>query len=203
MANIRGYFPKQRIVMSNDEDEVAAKIDLESYVNNLLIVIQEKKTASRFSPADKQMLLDAIDETTKWLGNFQEATKEEYDSRKVELKKISNHLFKKLSSIINKHQSDQRWIHSLQQKFVSDAVLIFGDWPAPTMKFHEPIRSKGLTRMLHQKGSFRILLLDEYKTSSLRLSCKLSPLERFKYVDNPRVYRRSTMPRVKCHGILR
>jgi hypothetical protein len=45
---------------------------------------------------DTFMLLDTIDETTKWSDNFQEAMKKEYESRKIELKKIANFLFKKL-----------------------------------------------------------------------------------------------------------
>ncbi|KAI7899743.1 uncharacterized protein BX663DRAFT_488971 [Cokeromyces recurvatus] len=43
----------------------------------------------------------------------------------------------------------------------------------------------------------------EHKTSSLCPTCKVSKLETFKKVQNPRPFRRSKYHKVECHGLLR
>ncbi|KAI8054733.1 hypothetical protein BDF21DRAFT_430939, partial [Thamnidium elegans] len=58
-----------------------------------------------------------------------------------------------------------------------------------------------MRKMLRKEG-FQIYLLDEYKTSSICPSCE-HQLENFKECINPRPYRRSNNPTVKCHGLLR
>ncbi|KAI9272331.1 hypothetical protein EDC94DRAFT_596108 [Helicostylum pulchrum] len=69
------------------------------------------------------------------------------------------------------------------------------------MKFHDPIRGKGMRKMLKKEG-FKVYLLDEYKTSSICPSCD-NELERFKECANPRPYRRLKNPTVKRHELLR
>ncbi|KAI8090843.1 hypothetical protein BDF21DRAFT_333280 [Thamnidium elegans] len=53
-----------------------------------------------------------------------------------------------------------------------------------------------------RKEEFQVYPLDEYKTSSICPSCEYQ-LETFKECINPRPYRRSKNPTVKCHGLLR
>lgn len=108
----------------------------------------------------------------------------------------------KLSNKINRMQSEKILVRNLQKISGKDTMLILGDWSAANVKYHEPIRGKGLKRMLQKEG-FQVLLLDEYKTSSLCPECKFSPLEKFKNIKNPRLYRRQTIPMIECHGLLR
>ncbi|KAL4216221.1 hypothetical protein AB4K20DRAFT_1877894 [Rhizopus microsporus] len=108
----------------------------------------------------------------------------------------------KLSNKRNRMQSDKRLVRNLQKKFGTDAMLIFGDWSAANVKYHEPIKGKDLKRML-QKGGFQVLLLNEYIASSLCPECKSSPLEKFKNIRNPRLYRKQTIFMIKCHELLR
>jgi hypothetical protein len=49
-------------------------------------------------------------------------------------------------------QNDQKLVRSLKAKFGQDAVLVFGDWSAPNVKYQEPTGSKGLIRMLKKNG---------------------------------------------------
>ncbi|CEG79453.1 hypothetical protein RMATCC62417_13918 [Rhizopus microsporus] len=58
----------------------------------------------------------------------------------------------KLPSIINKKQSDTRLAKTLREKFGEVSVLVMGDWSAANTKFHEPIRGKGIRRMLKKYG---------------------------------------------------
>ncbi|CEG77273.1 hypothetical protein RMATCC62417_12057 [Rhizopus microsporus] len=108
----------------------------------------------------------------------------------------------KLSSIINKKQSDTRLAKTLREKFGKDSVLVIGDWSVVNIKFHELIRGKGIRRMLKKHG-FPVYLIDEYKTSSLCPKCKYGKLQTFLKVPNPRPFSRAKNPVVECHGLLR
>ncbi|KAG1391028.1 hypothetical protein G6F60_012753 [Rhizopus arrhizus] len=86
-------------------------------------------------------------------------------------------------------------------KFGQDAVLVFGDWSAPNVKYQEPTRSKRLIRMLKKNG-FVVYLINEYKRSSHCPTCE-NELEKFKTVPNPRPYQQKKNPDVLCNGLLR
>ncbi|KAG1439072.1 hypothetical protein G6F56_012413 [Rhizopus delemar] len=107
----------------------------------------------------------------------------------------------KLSSFINRQQSDKRLCRSIRGKFGDDTTIVIGNWSAGNIKYHEPIRGVGIRKMFKKEG-FKVYLLDEYKTSSVCPSCK-GQLENFKEVNNPRPFRRNTRPKVICHGLLR
>ena len=68
-------------------------------------------------------------------------------------------------------QQDKRLVKNLKSKFGEDSVLILGDWSAPTVKYHEPIRNKGMIRMLMKNG-FGVYLINEFKTSSVCPDCE-------------------------------
>ncbi|KAJ2546529.1 hypothetical protein EV175_005564, partial [Coemansia sp. RSA 1933] len=106
-----------------------------------------------------------------------------------------------LSAYINQKQADAQLVHNLHGKFGKDAVLVMGNWSAPMARFHEPIRGKGMCRMLQQQG-FKVYLLDEYHTSKTCPACIKGSLTTFKHVKNPRPYQRNARPQVICHGLL-
>jgi hypothetical protein len=108
----------------------------------------------------------------------------------------------KLSSIINRKQSDSRLSINLRKKFGNDAILVLGDWSSGNAKFHEPIRGVGMRRTLRKHG-FQVYLINEFKTSSVCPSCKQDALKNFKWIQNPRPFRRKKTPKVLCHGLLR
>ncbi|KAG1161797.1 hypothetical protein G6F37_002742 [Rhizopus arrhizus] len=108
----------------------------------------------------------------------------------------------KLSSYINQQQADKRPAKKLRKKFGNDTILIVSNWTAGNVKYHEPIRSVGMRRMLGKEG-FRMYLLDKFRTSSLCPSCQNRELEKFKKVQNPRPYQREKYPIADRHGLLR
>ncbi|KAG1132741.1 hypothetical protein G6F37_013339 [Rhizopus arrhizus] len=107
----------------------------------------------------------------------------------------------KFSSKFFFDQNDQKLVRSLKTKFGQDAVLVFGEWSAPNVKYQEPTRNKGLIRMLKKNGLV-VYLINEYKTSSHCPTCE-NELEKFKTVPNPRPYQRKKKPDVLCNGLLR
>ncbi|KAI8086838.1 uncharacterized protein B0P05DRAFT_578067 [Gilbertella persicaria] len=107
----------------------------------------------------------------------------------------------KLSSYINRQQSDRRLCKNIRKNFGNDAVIVIGNWSAGNVKFHEPIRGVGMRRMLQKEG-FLVHLIDEFKTSSICPVCK-GDVETFKEIVNPRPFRREKYPTVKRHGLLR
>ncbi|KAI7900926.1 uncharacterized protein BX663DRAFT_537301 [Cokeromyces recurvatus] len=108
----------------------------------------------------------------------------------------------KLSSNINRKQSDARLAKTLKQKFGDDCVLVLGNWFASNTKYHEPIRGVGMRRMLKKEG-LQVYLLDEYKTSLFFPECKNGKLRKLSHVKNPRLHMRGKYPVVEYHGLLR
>ena len=58
----------------------------------------------------------------------------------------------KTSNKVMLHLAKLPTMRSLKAMFGQDAVLVFGDWSAPNVKYQEPTRSKGLIRMLKKNG---------------------------------------------------
>ncbi|KAI9335797.1 hypothetical protein BD770DRAFT_401968 [Pilaira anomala] len=96
----------------------------------------------------------------------------------------------KLSAHINKIQSTKRLSKNIRKKFGKDCILILGNWSASRTRFHEPIKGNGLRNSLRKKGL------------NICPSCE-NKLATFKECINPRPYRRSSNPKVTCHGLLR
>ena len=112
ITNDKGRLSKEEIErMVNEaekykaEDEavsarIAAKNGLESYSYNLRNSITDEKLTSKFEPADKKKLEDAINEAIWWLDNSQESSKEEYEERQKKLESIANPIMQKLYSSV-------------------------------------------------------------------------------------------------------
>jgi hypothetical protein len=88
-----------------------------------------------------------------------------------------------------------------RKKFAKDCILVMGDWAASNIKFHEPIRGKGMRRMLRKQG-FPVHLIDEHKASSFCPKCKDGKLQKFIKIPNPRPFRRAKNSTVEYHGLL-
>ncbi|KAJ2254186.1 hypothetical protein GGH98_002406 [Coemansia sp. RSA 454] len=106
----------------------------------------------------------------------------------------------RLSAYVNQKQADQRLIKKLRKEFGPNAVIVIGDWSAPMNRFHEPIRGKSW-RMLLKRGGFEVYLIKEYLTSKTCPNC-YGQLSNTRYVPNPRPFRHTKRPMVKCHGLL-
>ncbi|KAJ2614122.1 hypothetical protein H4S08_001857 [Coemansia sp. RSA 1365] len=88
----------------------------------------------------------------------------------------------RLSTYINQQQADERLVHNICERFSKngkDPVLVMGNWSPPMTRFHEPIKGVVMRRML-QKHGLRVLLIDEYKTSSVYPVCITGDLENHK-----------------------
>jgi len=108
ITNDKGRLSKEEIErMVNDAEKfkeedakvaerVAAKNSLESYAYQLRNTIQDEKIASLLDAADKDKLNKAIDEAIEWLDHNQEATKEEFESRRKDLEGVANPIMTKM-----------------------------------------------------------------------------------------------------------
>lgn len=152
-----------------------------------------------------------IKDVTIWL-NKEQPSSEEVNAKQCEVKQQAHKIVSKLlllpfrrlklTSKIYNDNCDMNLAKDLKKKFGDDAVLAIGDWSAPTQKFHEPTRNKGLLRYF-KKSKFPVYLIQEYKTSTCSPSCITAEIEKFKEVKNPRPYQREAYPTVECHGLLR
>ncbi|CEG81979.1 hypothetical protein RMATCC62417_16113 [Rhizopus microsporus] len=174
-------------------------------------MLDQRHIERRIPTENKNKLLSIAAEILEWYHSFQGSSDEELEDKLDKLRKDTNSLlqalqllpFRKMrfSSKLFPQQNGDKLIKSLKKKFGHDAVLVLGDWSAANVKFHEPIRNKGLIQML-KKSDFDLYLINEYKTSSLCPDCE-GKLEKSKIIDNPRPYRRKDMSKVKCNGLLR
>ncbi|ORE05715.1 hypothetical protein BCV72DRAFT_208730, partial [Rhizopus microsporus var. microsporus] len=109
-------------------------------------------------------------------------------------------LFRKirLSAYVNKQRADQKLIQDLRAKFGEGAVLVMGNWFAPHVRYHEPIRDLDFRRLLKKRG-FQVFLIDEYKASRCCPACHSESRHMFRRVPNPQPYQRERYSTVVCH----
>ncbi|KAJ2850970.1 hypothetical protein IWW36_001494 [Coemansia brasiliensis] len=100
-----------------------------------------------------------------------------------------------------RNSKSARLARNLRNKFGDDAALIIGNWSAPMMRYHEPIRGVGMRNMLRKHG-FTTYLIDEFCTSATCPKCYYH-MDTFHRVSNPRSWQRQSNPIVICHGLLR
>ncbi|KAG1042688.1 hypothetical protein G6F43_011834 [Rhizopus delemar] len=192
IAKICGFFPQPK----NYSTDGSLKSQL--YAIYLQIMLQQKHISERLDDNEKSKVLGLAKEM------YRRSQKSNYKKTiSTALEKLRFLPFRKLkfSSKLFFDQNDQKLVRSLRAKFGQDAVLVFGDWSAPNVKYQEPTRSKGLIRMLKKNG-FVVYLINEYKTSSHCPTCE-NELEKFKTVPNLRPYQRKKKPDVLCNGLLR
>jgi L1 cell adhesion molecule like protein len=108
ITNEKGRLSKEQIEkMVNDaekykaEDEkvrkrVEAKNGLENYAYSMKNTISDDKVASQLDPNDKQKILTAVEDTTKWLEQNQLAEVEEFEHKQKELEGICNPIITKM-----------------------------------------------------------------------------------------------------------
>ncbi|KAJ2712992.1 hypothetical protein H4R19_002471 [Coemansia spiralis] len=116
-------------------------------------------------------------------------------------------------NVVREDKRLRRWV---VKKFGKDAVFVFGNHSSPNLRFQEPVRGKHW-RDLFRKWNFRVLLIDEFRTSSFCPECS-SPVKKFRMVQNPRYWqsvKRAKRARkqnrevqepkkeILCHGQLR
>ena len=66
-------------------ERIEAKNGLENYAYSMKNTANDPNVGGKLDAGDKQTLLDAVEETIKWLESSQEASKEEYKGRQKEL----------------------------------------------------------------------------------------------------------------------
>ena len=83
-----------------------------------------------------------------------------------------------------------------------EVVLAWGDWSrGSTMKFLEPTKGVGMRKLFTRMG-YELFLVDEFRTSCRCYGCGGGECEKFKYVENPRSWRREERPTVLRNGLL-
>jgi len=77
-------------------DRIAAKNKLEQYAYGLKNTITDEKTKDKVSDEDKSTLESAINETTKWVENNENASTEEFEAKQKELEGIAQPIVMKI-----------------------------------------------------------------------------------------------------------
>ncbi|KAJ1890295.1 hypothetical protein LPJ81_005961, partial [Coemansia sp. IMI 209127] len=98
-------------------------------------------------------------------------------------------------------QADQRLVKSIIGGRDPKPAVILGNWSASMVRYHEPIRGRGMRHML-KRHKLKVVLIDEYRTSKTCPACD-SLIERFRKVPNPRPFRAKKRAEVWCNGLLR
>ena len=77
-------------------ERITAKNSLESYCFNMKQTVEDEKIAEKMEADDKQHVLDAVNNTLKWLDANQTAEKDEFDHRLKEVEKTCAPIITKL-----------------------------------------------------------------------------------------------------------
>ncbi len=110
----------------------------------------------------------------------------------------------KWRAFVNRRRSEDRMVNRFRAKFgkKDEVVLGWGDWSSGShMKFLEPTKGVGM-RKLFTRAGYEVLLVDEFRTSCTCYGCQGGACVKFKYVKNPRPWRREKRSEVLCHGLL-
>ncbi|KAG1641913.1 hypothetical protein G6F44_005356 [Rhizopus delemar] len=162
IAKIRGFFPQPK----NYSTDSSVKSQL--YVTYLQIILQQKHISERLDDSEKSKVLGLAKEMYR---RPQESNYKKTISTALEKLQLLSFRKLKFSSKLFFDQNDQKLVRNLRAKFGQDAVLVFGDWSAPNVKYQESTRSKVLIKMLKKNG-FVVYLINEYKTSSHCPTCE-------------------------------
>jgi len=77
-------------------ERVSAKNNLESYAFNMKSTVDDEKLKDKISEGDRKKILDACQETIRWLDGNQTAEKEEFEHKLKEMEGICNPIITKL-----------------------------------------------------------------------------------------------------------
>ncbi len=105
---------------------------------------------------------------------------------------------------VNRRRSEDRMVNRFRTKFgkKDEVVLGWGDWSSGShMKHLEPTKGVGM-RKLFTRAGYEVLLVNEFRTSCTCYGCQGGACEKFKYVKNPRPWRRAERPEVLRNGLL-
>lgn len=205
------YYGRRLLFIKRIDNSSPGIADLHTYIQFLTLLMSVKNLTQRLTNTDIDNLNELVESTTIWLDE-NEASEDELTNKKNEVKRQAHAILSKLLllpfrrlklvSKIYHDKCDVKLAKDLKKHFGKDTILVVGDWSAPTVKFHEPIRNKGLLKFL-KKAGFTIYHINEFKTSSCCPFCLEGELEKYKEVQNPRPYQRKNSPTVICNGLLR
>jgi L1 cell adhesion molecule like protein len=77
-------------------ERIDAKNGLENYAYSMKNTVNEEKVAGMLDDADKQKILDEVNNTVQWLEGNQEADKAEYEDRQKDLEAICSPIIQKM-----------------------------------------------------------------------------------------------------------
>jgi len=84
----------------SEDEKAKAKMEsknaLENYAYNIRNTIREEKVKEKLTEEEIKMLNDKIDEVLKWMEEFEDAEKEEYDEKQKEIADIANPIISKV-----------------------------------------------------------------------------------------------------------
>ncbi|KAJ2091701.1 hypothetical protein IW138_001684 [Coemansia sp. RSA 986] len=168
-----------------------------NYKDGIVLQLEQqlaKASNTTLDPAEFDMFLAVQSEVWDELDHFYSNTMTTYDANPKPL-----HRQLRLASYLNGKHTDDLLCNKLRQVFGKDVVLIIGNWSAPMSCYHEPTKGVGMLRMLRDHG-FQVLLVDEFRTSSICPYCETDRLQNPKQlVSNPRCWQRRRNPRTARH----
>ena len=100
-------------------------------------------------------------------------------------------------------KSEAEFVKKVKMKYgqPQNTTIFLGDWSQThSVKFHAPTKIQGFRKMF-QRAGFNVLLVNEFKTSSVCPTCHHQSLETFVQRPSPRPWRRGAL--VTVHGLLR
>ncbi|ORE17718.1 hypothetical protein BCV71DRAFT_264518 [Rhizopus microsporus] len=183
VARFTGTFPKNN---TDNEDEL---FKLQNFITHLQILLNQAHVKKRLPKTTITHISRFAEEALIWSFGCQDQAaiiqklKVVKNFTSSQLQTLNLLPFRKMrfSGKLYSRQNEESLVKGLKEKFGRI--------------------NKGLISML-QKNDLKVLLIDEFKTSSVCPDCE-GKLEKFKRVTNPRPHKRQKHPTVICNGLLR
>lgn len=150
-----------------------------------------------------EMSLSTVCSKTCLKEEFSQYLKVRSEVREKLLDHYYDDLYRKLrfNTYVNTQRSEATLVNDMKKKLGNVTTIVMGNHSQNHMRYHEPVKGKGF-RKLFRKSGLKVYLIDEFRTSSVCPDCD-DRVKAFKWVPNPRLWRRKKYPTVLCHGLLR
>ncbi|KAG1291164.1 hypothetical protein G6F66_008042 [Rhizopus arrhizus] len=126
IARIHGFFPQ------HENYSTDSSVKSQQYAIYLQTMLQQKHISERLDDSEKSKFVVLTKEVYR---RPQQSNYKETISTALEKLQLLPFRKLKFSSELFLDQNVQKLVHSLKAKFGQDAILVFGDWSAPNVKY--------------------------------------------------------------------
>jgi len=179
---------KDANVFRYSQDQRRKETKMKKY-NNIILAMKTNKIEGK-TIIEYETELSHYNRKSLQITKYKEYLREKNRINHILFQFYRKELFRKLKfgKYINIKRNEQKMVRNFKKAFGNpeEVVICIGDWEQrKQMKFKEPTLGKGI-RTLFRKNSYKVFLVDEFRTSCKCSNCNGGVCEKFRVRKNPR-----------------